>query len=522
MIQRDPAKPSSGDSRRAARDQLFETDHLRKDLGGKAMRGGAITVTSKGLEFVLGLGSTVVLARLLTPEHFGTMAMAVIVLQFIMLFLQGGLSMATVQRSNISEEQISSLFWVNAGLGVLLCGVMAAAAYPAARIFDTPELTVIFLALAAQPLIGGFGVQHLALLRRQMRFGVIGVIEVAAASVSIVAAIVLAAMDFGVWALVAMRLSAELLRNVGFWLACPWRPGRFQRSAGVRAMLRFGGNLTVFHLLQNVAARLDFFVIGYFWGGHWLGLYERAQRVFLLPLSQMLGPISIVAIPALSRLQDTPGKYRQSYLQILDKLLLMTMPLCAFIVGTSEWLVRIVLGPQWTEANLVFTLFGVAALFVPLGNTAGYLFVTQDRTREMPRWGLCDSGIKVVGVLVAIPFGPVGLAAAHAVRTFVASVLVVWVVGRRGPVKPWDIYRSAIPFYSAAGLAILLVRAMRRFWPELDPVPGLAAALALVVFAFALVLMLLPSGRATLRSTYEMLTLFRKGSAPLADPEKNL
>ena len=233
-------------------------------------------------------------------------------------------------------------------------------------------------------------------------------------------------------------------------------------------MLRFGGDLTVYSLLQNVAARLDLFVIGYFWGGHWLGLYERSQRVFLLPLVQMLYPISMVAIPALSRLQDNPGKYRQAYLRILDQLMLVTMPLAAFIIGTSEWLVRIVLGPQWTEANLVFTLFGVAALFVPLGNTAGYLFITQGRTREMPRWGLCDSGIKLVGVAAGLPFGPVGLAAAHAVRTFVSSVLVVWVVARRGPVKPWDIYRSAIPFYSAAGLAILLVRAMRWFWPELD------------------------------------------------------
>jgi PST family polysaccharide transporter len=520
VIQRDPAKPSSGDSRRAARDQLFETGHLRKDLGGKAVRSGAITVMSKGLEFILGLGSTVVLARLLTPEHFGTMAMALIVLQFVMLFLQSGLSMATVQRPNISEKQISALFWVNAALGVLLCGVVAAAAYPAARIFDTPELAVIFFALAAQPLIGGFGVQHLALLRRQMRFGVIAVIEVAAASVSIVAAIVLAAMDFGVWALVAMRLSAELLRNVGFWFACPWRPGRFRRSAGVRTMLRFGRDVTAHGLLHNLAARVDLIVIGYFWGSHWLGLYDRSQRVFLLPLRQMLGPISMVAIPALSRLQDTPGKYRQSYLQILDKVLLMTMPLCAFIVGTSEWLVWIVLGPQWTEANLVFTLFGVAALFVPLGNTCGYLYITQDRTGEMLRWGLCDSGIKVVGVLAGAPFGPVGLAAAHAVRTFVSSVLAVWVVGRRGPVKPWDIYRSAIPFYSAAGLAILLVRLMRQFRPDMDPIPGLAAAMALVVLTFGLVLALLPSGRATLRDTYKMMTLLRKGNVnQLTEPD---
>jgi len=130
----------------------------------------------------------------------------------------------------------------------------------------------------------------------------------------------------------------------------------------------------------------------------------------------------------------------------------------------------------------------------------------------MLRWGLYDSGIKMVAVLAGAPFGPVGLAVAFAVRTFVASVLAVWVVGRRGPVKPWDIYGSAIPFYSAAGLAILLVRLMRHFRPDMDPVPGLAAAMALVVLAFGFVLALLPSGRATLRDTYKMMTLLRKGN----------
>src|SRR5678815_5297568 len=141
-------------------------------------------------------------------------------------------------------------------------------------------------------------------------------------------------------------------------------------------MIRFGGNLTGFATINFFSRNLDNLLIGRFWGAQQLGLYSRAYQLMMLPIDQINEPITSVAVPSLSRMADSPEDYRRAYLRMLEKIAMLTMPAVALMIATSDWIVAIVLGPQWRDVGKLFTILGIVALIQPISNTTGWLFIT--------------------------------------------------------------------------------------------------------------------------------------------------
>src|SRR5438046_2896514 len=184
-----------------------------------------------------------------------------------------------------------------------------------------------------------------------------------------------------------------LVTVAGVWTACKWRPGLPTRGAGVRSMLAYGGNLTGFNVMTFFARNLDNALIGKFWGAYQLGVYSRAYQMLLMPMQQINAPFAAVAVPALSRLSDSPERYRAAYLKILQKIAMLTMPLVAFMIATSDWLVLFLLGAKWQEAGRIFMLLGIAAIIQPVTKTTWWLFSTQGRTRDLFHWAIISWAI---------------------------------------------------------------------------------------------------------------------------------
>src|SRR5437867_4474332 len=156
----------------------FGTDHLLGDLKGRTISGTFITIASQGTQFLLNLASIMVMARLLAPKDFGLYAMVTTVTGFLWMFQDAGLSTATVQRQKITHAQVSNLFWVNVGLGGVTTLLVAALAPLVGWFFREPRLVGITLVLSGTFLLASSGVQQIALLNRQMRFGAIAMIHI--------------------------------------------------------------------------------------------------------------------------------------------------------------------------------------------------------------------------------------------------------------------------------------------------------------------------------------------------------
>ena len=335
-------------------DIIFKSKDLNSDLARKSVRSGITTIGAQVVQYILRITGTVVLARLLTPADYGLVGMVTVVVSFAAMFKDAGLSMATVQKEEISHVQISTLFWINilisTGLGLfVLVGSPLVAWF-----YSKPELTAVTAVLSLSFILSGFTIQHQALQRRHMRFGTLAVIQITSQVIALSVTISMVYFDWSYWALVGGTLTqvlVELLLTITF---CPWIPGRMQRGVGVRDMLKFGGYLTGFNFVNYFARNADNILIGKFIGAGALGIYDRAYQLLMLPITMLSGPLSNVAVPALCRLNDDRERLHKYYLHILYLLSLVGGPIAGIAYLASKDIVIILLGPAWSPVGNIW------------------------------------------------------------------------------------------------------------------------------------------------------------------------
>jgi O-antigen/teichoic acid export membrane protein len=472
-------------------------------------------MVSHGFKFSISIVATAVLARLLTPHDYGLVGMVAVVTSFASLFKDLGLSLATVQKSEINYAQISTLFWINVALSVSLALIIVAMAPGVAWFFGEPRLTSITMLTSLGFILGGLSVQHEALLKRQMRFFALSLIAFVSMVSGYAAGIALAWHGAGYWALVFSQLTLLATNAVGVWLLCGWRPGLPRRNAGIRSMLSFGGSITGYSMVNYFAGSMDALLIGRFRGPEQLGLYAKAIQLTGLPTDQISEPIAAVTIPALSRLHDSPERYRQAYLRIMEKILMLLMPGLAFMIAAADWLVYIVLGPQWSETSRIFAFMAAGVLLQPL-STAGWLLVTQGRTQHLLYWSMLSAPVSVVFIVAGLHWGAVGVAASYALgKILVMYPLMFWFVGRRGPVRTIDFYRLIAPFAIASVSALLACVAFRNLAHPTNRFLGVAGCFIITSVVDLLVLCLVPAGRSALRDVWRTVLFMvpaRRGS----------
>src|SRR6266480_3637713 len=203
-----PAVPSSSEDDDRHQEH-FKTDHLLRNLKGHTISSGAVTVSAQGAKFLLNLASTMILARLLLPRDFGLVAMVITVTGFLRVFKDAGLSIATVQRERITHAQVSNLFWINIAVSTASTLFLAASAPVIASFYHNRRLINITLFLSIVFIISGSTIQHQALLKRQMRFKALALIEVGSMTIGVLVGVAMAVMGYRYWSLVGLNLARE-------------------------------------------------------------------------------------------------------------------------------------------------------------------------------------------------------------------------------------------------------------------------------------------------------------------------
>jgi PST family polysaccharide transporter len=404
-----------------------------------------------------------ILSRLLPPHAFGLLAMIAALTEILEQIKDFGLSAATIQKTDITHEQVTALFWINSMAGVAAALTLFAGAPLLAQFYGQPELTDITRWLALAFIISGATTQHWALLRRQMRFSTIAWIDVGSELLGMATAVAAALAGAGFWALVAQRIVYTAAVMLATWSTSRWRPGWPRRCPGMKSLLVFGGSVTGNGILNSLGRNIDQVLIGWYWGALPLGLYERGYKLLMSPTNTVMVPLYSVGMPALSRLHDDPERYRRAYLSLSEKLAMLSVPAAALTVVTADWIVALLLGAQWHDAAPIVAWLAVAAALLPVATTTGLLFVTQDRAPELFKVGTLNTTISIVSILIGLPFGPVGVAAGLALGcTFVRVPMCFWLAGRKGPVTVADLFASVAPSVIAGCAVFAAVFAFRQ------------------------------------------------------------
>ena len=424
-----------------ANERHLSTDHLLTNLRQRTISSGLVTAAAQGAQFFMNLAYIMVLARLLVPQDFGLFAMVTTVMGFLRIFQDAGLSMATVQRQEITHAQVSNLFWVNVAVGGVASLLVAASAPAVAWFYREPRLVGMTLALSITFVLTSSAVQHSALLNRQMRFGVIAIIDVVSMLTGYLTGIALALFSYGYWALVFAYLVQVTIRLVLTWSISRWRPRLPSRNTQTWHLLRFGANVTAAGLMYEFSRGADSLLIGRFFGAAAIGLYSRGSILLMRPVQQFIIPINAVLVPALSRIQSEHDRYRRTFLQVFEAVALVSFLLTGLFLALSYPVTLAVLGPKWEGAVVIFAGFTMAALAYPLFAASAWLFASQGRGKDWVLTSAIMSGVTLCSFLAGLPFGPAGVAISYSASCVLIQLPVVYyIAGRRGPVSRKDLW----------------------------------------------------------------------------------
>jgi PST family polysaccharide transporter len=422
------------------------------DLKSRSVRGGTITFISQAAIISIGAISTVILARLLTPDDYGVIAMISALTSFAGLFRDFGLSSATIQRHTLTPAQQSNLFWVNVALGLLLTCAVASSSPLVSAFYGQPELVWPTASLAAIFFINSLAAQSAALLARDMRFGTQALAAVCGALTTLATAVGFAIYDFHYWALVLGQLSGAAVSSCLLFFLSPFRPTLPRRHTGLTDMFLFGGQITTFNFVNYFQRNLDNILIGRYYGATPLGLYSRAYTLLLFPITNLRTPITSVAFPALSRLQHQPLLYRAYYLRVTSLLAFISMPLISYLFVAATPLIQLTLGPQWLGVAPIFSYLAIAAFIQPSTSFIGSVLLSLGRGRRYLECGFFNALVLSASFIIGLPWGPKGVALSYAVANYVALYpWATWAL-RASPVSFRD-FCQACAFPVAASLA---------------------------------------------------------------------
>ena len=332
------------------------------------MQGGIVSVAAQGAKLALQTATTMLLARLLSAEDFGLQGMAVVLTGFLLVFSGAGLGAATVNRLEVTPEQISTLFWINVAVGAALATLTAVLAPAVVAFYGEPRLYWITVFLGLTFVFSGLSAQHQALILREMRFATLAKIDLLSLTISSASGVVMALLGWRYWALVGMVLVGAIVSAASVWVANPWIPGLPRRRSGVLPMLHFGWMAICNNLVVFLAWNSDNILLGRFWGADALGLYGRAYQLATLPVHQLNAATAGVAFSALSRIQDDADRLARSFLRGYSLLVSLTIPITISCALFAEEIVYVMLGAKWMEAAPIFRLLTPTGLVFALAN----------------------------------------------------------------------------------------------------------------------------------------------------------
>ncbi len=404
--------------------------HASEGLGRRAARGTAVTLAAQGVRSLLQVAALVVMARLLSPEDFGLVAMVTAIIGIADIVRDFGLSLATMRAPSLSSAQRTNLFWANLLLG-LGCTVLAVLLTPLiAALYDEPRLQEVILVSAWVFTVSGFTTQFRAGLARQMRFKAMAGVDVAAQVISLVVGVMVAMAGGGYWALVAQQLASMVFTAAVTVRLAGWWPGRPRRDVSIREFLGFGSGVLGTQAIGFLTKNVDSIVIGAALGPSVLGVYDRAYQTMMLPLRNLNAPLTQVAVPVLARVQGDKQRLMSSLLTAQTVGCYVTATLYAVTAGLATPLVDVLLGDRWADAAPLLAVLAVGGMFRATGQVAYWGYLATGASGPLFRQLLVTGSITVVLMVGGISGGALGVAAGHSVGAFVAWLGAIWHFGR--------------------------------------------------------------------------------------------
>jgi O-antigen/teichoic acid export membrane protein len=428
---------------------------LKQKAKSAVLWSGADILLRQGLQF----GISIALARMLSPEEFGTVALLYLFTGIASAFVDSGFSAALVQRQNVTHTDESTVFWFNLGVGLVMAAALAAAAPAIAGFFDKPILVPLTWVMALNIFISALGSVHGTLLNKRLDFRTQMKIGALTTVFSGGIAVTLAWHGFSVWALAAQTVTSSIVTTILLWHFCIWRPKWAFSVNSVRQLFGFGGYMLASSILDIGYNRIYTLLIGKFYGASELGFYNRADNTKQLPVGVLTGILSRVSFPIFSAAAQDNAQLRRGVQLALRGMMLLNVPIMLGLAAVAHPVVLVLFGAKWLPAVPIMQVLCIGGIFWPLHVINLNVLMAQGYSHLFFKLEI----IKKIGgslfLIVGTVYGVMGIAWSQAAFGVVAFFINAHYSGKHLGYGATDQMRDFLPT-----LAVSMVMAAIVYW----------------------------------------------------------
>jgi lipopolysaccharide exporter len=391
-------------------------------LRKKAFSSVRWTALSSSVKILLQLSQIVILSRLLTPADFGLIAIVVAIVAFLQIFADAGVSNAIIHFQEISNVQLSSLYWLNVSLSVLLAVILAVSSSYIADWYKQPELISLLYIAASTLIISSLGQQLRVNAQKNLQFSQLVKIELSAVISGFLLSVLLAWYGLGVYSIAIGTLLTAVIYCLLAWifLANGWRPKLQLKLSEIKEFLKYGGYMIGNNLVSTVNGQIDILIGGRIFGTNEMGLYS-VPKSLMLNVQMAINPIiTQVGLPVIAIAQNDKNRLKNIYLQTMRITSSVNFPIYLSIAFYSNEIVHLVLGDKWQASITLIQIFAIWGLVRSVGNPVGSLLLGVGRADMLFKWNLFWMIITGPSLWLGSHWGVYGMAIAMTILMFLA------------------------------------------------------------------------------------------------------
>lgn len=441
------------------------------------------TSISTMIRRILGLLANIVFARLLEPGDFGLVAMAGVMLGFIEIFKDLGTGTALIREKTLSEQLVSSVFWLNCGIGVAMTALIIALSPLVALFYNEPRVEPVLMVMAISFMLSALSVVQVSLMVRNMAFEQVAKIELAAVVMSYAIGIGAALYGAGVWSLVYQVVANSALTTLFAWRVGDWRPRLLFAWGEIRGITSYSLNLAGYNTFYYFAQNLDKFLIGRVLGTEALGLYDLAFKLMAFPMQAISAVFTRVMTPFYAQAQDDLPRFRQAFLRVAAVIAFITFPLMFGLLAVREHFVFTLFGDSWVDVIPLLAMFAPLAAARSVLTTTGSIYVATGHTGLQLRWGVASNLIVFAGLAAGLHWGILGVAAGFTITSLLLMYPNFSIPFRLIGMRVTELLRALGPTTACTVLMFAVVSLLELV---LAPHAGHATLLAILVAVGAL------------------------------------
>ncbi len=462
-------------------------------LSKYAITGLKWSTTSQIVKQAFQYFSIIILTGLLSPSDFGLMSMALIFIGFIEIFKDLGTISAVIQRQNLSDTLLSSIYWLNILWGGTIFLSLYFLAYLIADFYTEPRLINIFRVLSINFVLAGLSSVPRALLEKKIKFYLISSIELISVTFGMIVAIVLAIYGFGVWSLVYQSVAAYACVTIGYFYFEEWKPSMKFNLGELKEITGYSGNLLGYNIFNFFVRNADYLLIGKFLGDRALGHYYLAYRIMLYPIQNISNVVSRVMFPVYSAIQNDNKKLQSIYIKIANAISLITFPMMLGLMLVSFMFATIFFRNNW-DSNLIGLLLLILSpigLIQSISTTTGPIYQVKNKTNWYLIWGLVTGIVAISAFSIGLYWGVIGVAVSYLVITLLWNYHLFSIPFSLIELDIWTFAKSfkeiaiasTVMFVFALTFKLIIVNYMSNFWSFL-----LTIIFGIIIYVMAIII----------------------------------